>query len=291
MKYYTYYPACCSFGQAIAYDLSTRAVAKALDVELIELDDWNCCGSTPYSSIDELGSICCSARNLALAEKRGFDLVTPCSDCYLMLNKVNLFMKEYPKLKSKVGEALAAGGLEYHGTVRVRHILDVFANDISSEDIKAKVKVDLSGLKVAPYYGCQVVRPRPSFDDPEFPQSFERLIKSLGAEPTPFPLKTRCCGGSMIIPEEDIALGLTYKLLDNAVSNGADCIVTACPLCQGNLDVYQGRVNKKFKTKFKIPVLFFTQLMGVAFGIDSKYLGLEKCIVSAEKALAGYLTK
>ena len=105
MKYYTYYPACCSFGQARAYDMSTRAVAKALDIELIELDDWNCCGSTPYSSIDELGSICCSARNLSLAEKRGLDLVTPCSDCYLMLNKVNLFMKEYPELKSKVAEA------------------------------------------------------------------------------------------------------------------------------------------------------------------------------------------
>jgi heterodisulfide reductase subunit B len=289
MKYYSYYPACCSFGQAIAYDMSTRAVAKVLDIDLAELDDWNCCGSTPYSSIDELGSICCSARNLSLAEKRGLDLVTPCSDCYLMLSKANLFMKEYPELKSKVSEALAAGGLEYNGTVRVRHILDVFANDVSSDQIVSRVTRSLAGLKVAPYYGCQVVRPRPSFDDPELPQSLERLIKSIGAEPTPFPLKTRCCGGSMIIPEEDIALGLIYKLLDNAVSNGADCIVSACPLCQANLDVYQSRINKKFKTKFNIPVLFFTQLMGVALGIDSKTLGLEKSIVSTQKALAGYL--
>jgi heterodisulfide reductase subunit B len=289
MKYYSYYPACCSFGQAIAYDMSTRAVAKVLDIDLAELDDWNCCGSTPYSSIDELGSICCSARNLALAEKRGLDLVTPCSDCYLMLSKANLFMKEYPELKIKVTEALAAGGLEYKGTVRVRHILDVFANDVSSDQITSRVTRSLAGLKVAPYYGCQVVRPRPSFDDPELPQSLERLIKSIGAEPTPFPLKTRCCGGSMIIPEEDIALGLIYKLLDNAVSNGADCIVSACPLCQANLDVYQSRINRKFKTKFNIPVLFFTQLMGVALGIDSKTLGLEKGIVSTQKALAGYL--
>jgi heterodisulfide reductase subunit B len=289
MKYYSYFPACCSFGQARAYDMSTRAVAKALDVELIELDDWNCCGSTPYSSIDELGSICCSARNLSLAEKRGFDLVTTCSDCYLMLSKANLFMKEYPELKSKVVEALAAGGLEYNGTVRVRHILDVFANDVSSDQITSRVTRNLAGLKVAPYYGCQVVRPRPSFDDPELPQSLERLLISIGAEPTPFPLKTRCCGGSMIIPEEDIALGLIYKLLDNAVSNGANCIVTACPLCQGNLDVYQSKVNKKFKTKFNIPVLFFTQLMGAALGIDSKALGLEKGIVPTQKVLAGYL--
>jgi heterodisulfide reductase subunit B len=271
--------------------MSTRAVAKALDVELIELDDWNCCGSTPYSSIDELGSICCAARNLALAEKRGLDLVTTCSDCYLMLSKANLFMKEYPEIKSKVGEALAAGGLEYNGAVRVRHILDVFANDITNDEIASRVKRNLAGLKVAPYYGCQVVRPRPSFDDPESPQSLERLIKSLGAEPTLFPLKTRCCGGSMIIPEEDIALGLIYKLLDNAISNGADCIVAVCPLCQGNLDIYQSKVNKKFKTKFNIPVLYFTQLMGVAFGIDSKALGLEKGIVPADKVLAGYAKK
>lgn len=289
MKHYSYFPACCSFGQAIAYDLSTRVVAKALDVDLIELNDWNCCGSTPYTGIDELGSICCSARNLCLAEKGGLDLVTPCSDCYLMLNKANSLMREYPELKRKVDEALAAGGLEYHGTVRVRHILDVFANDIGQEDVTAKVKVNLSGLKVAPYYGCQVVRPKPSFDDPEFPESLDRLMRSLGAEPTPFPLKTRCCGGSMVISEEDVALGLVYKLLDNAISNGAECIVTACPLCQANLDVFQGKINKKFKTKFNIPILFFTQLMGVAFGIESKALGLEKCIAPAEKVLAGYL--
>ncbi|MGB2855165.1 MAG: heterodisulfide reductase-related iron-sulfur binding cluster, partial [Dehalococcoidia bacterium] len=144
-------------------------------------------------------------------------------------------------------------------------------------------------LKVAPYYGCQVVRPGPSFDDPESPQSLDRLIECLGAEATPFPLKARCCGGSLIISEEDLALGLIRKLLDSASSNGAECIATVCPLCQTNLDVYQGRVNKKFKTSFKLPVLFFTQLMGLALGIDGKTLGLEKCIVSADKVLAKYV--
>jgi len=289
MRYYSYYPSCCLHGGAVAYDLSTRAVAKALDVELIELDDWSCCGSTPYTGIDELGAICCAARNLALAEKRGLDLIACCSDCYLMLNKANLFLKDYPKLKAEVDECLAEGGLEYHGTVRVRHILDVFANDIGSDEIASRVKKNLAGLKVAPYYGCQVVRPGPSFDHPEFPQSLERLIKSLGAEPTSLPLKTRCCGGSIIIAEEDIVLGLVGKLLDSAVSSGADCIAVVCALCQTNLDVYQSTVNKKLKTKFNIPVLFFTQLMGLALGIDSKALGLEKSIVSTKKVLAGYL--
>ncbi len=290
MKYYTYFPGCsASHGGAQAYSWSAQAVVKALDVELVELEDWNCCGSTPYTSVDELASLCTSARNLALAEKRGLDLVTPCSACYVILRRTNSYLKEYPELRAKVDEALAAGGLEYHGTVRVRHLLDVFANDIGSDDIASRVKRNLAGLKVAPYYGCQVVRPGPGFDHPEFPQSLDRLMERLGAEATPFPLKSRCCGGSLVISEEEVALGLIHKLLDSAASNGAECVATVCPLCQTNLDLYQGRVNKKFKTSFNLPVLFFTQLIGVAFGIDSKTLGLEKCIVPAEKLLAQYV--
>jgi heterodisulfide reductase subunit B len=272
-----------------AYDTSARAVAKALDIDLTELDDWNCCGSTPYTVVDELSAFCCCARNLALAEKRGLDLVAACSDCYLILSRTNQHFEEYPEVRRKIEEALATGGLEYHGTVKVRHILDVFANDISSVDIKAKVKVDLSDLKVAPYYGCQVIRPKPSFDDVEYPESMDRLIESLGAQVAPYPLKTRCCGGSLILSEQDIALGLIHKLLDNAISNGADCIVTVCPFCHLNLDAYQGVVNRKFKTNFHLPVLFFTQLMGIAFGIESKELGLRENIVLTEKALARYI--
>jgi heterodisulfide reductase subunit B len=268
--------------------MSAQVVAKALDTELIELEDWNCCGSTPYTVVDELSAFCCCARNLALAEKRGLDLVAACSDCYLILSRTNQHFQEYPEIKRKIGEALSTGGLEYHGTVKVRHILDVFANDISHDEIASKVKVDLSGLKVAPYYGCQVVRPTPSFDDPENPHSMERLIESLGAQAISYPLKTRCCGGSLILSEQDIALGLIRKLLDNAASNGADCIVTVCPFCHLNLDAYQSTVNKKFKTNFSLPILFFTQLMGIAFGIDSKALGLQENIVPPEKVLAKY---
>lgn len=287
MRYYTYFPGCSSSdGSAKAYGWSAQAVAKALKVELIELEDWNCCGATPYISTDELASFCAAARNLALAEKRGLDLVTPCSACYLILSRTNSALREYPELRAKVNEALAAGDLEYRRTVRVRHLLDIFVNDIGCDKIASRVRRDLGGLKVAPYYGCQVVRPGPSFDHPEFPQSLNRLVESLGAKATSFPLKTRCCGGSLIISEEDLALELIYKLLENASSNGAECIVTVCPLCQTNLDVYQDRVNKKFKTSFRLPVLFFTQLIGVAFGLEDQALGLEKCVVSAKKVLS-----
>ena len=287
MKYYTYFPGCSSSeGGAKAYGWSTRAVSKVLDIELVELDDWNCCGSTPYSSVEELASFCLSARNLALAEKRGFDLVTPCSSCYVILNRTNSHLKQYPHLKTQVDEALAAGGLKYNGTVRVRHLLDVVTNDIGYDVISSKVKRDLSGLKVAPYYGCQVVRPRYGFDHPESPQSLDKLIASLGAEPVSFPLKTRCCGGSLIISEEALALDLIGKILNSASSNGAECLITPCPLCQTNLDAYQNKANKNSKTNFNLPVLFFTQLMGVAFGLSDEDLGLKTNIVPVEGVLA-----
>ena len=290
MRYYTYFPGCSSSeGGAKAYGWSTQAVSKVLDMELIELEDWNCCGSTPYSSIEELASFCLSARNLALAEKRGLDLVTPCSSCYVILNRTNSHLKEYPQLRARVAEALAAGGLEYHGTVRVRHLLDVFINDIGYDEINSKVKRRLDGLKVAAYYGCQMVRPRPSFDHPENPQSLDRLITSLGGEPVTFPLKARCCGGSLIISEEALALELIRKILDSASANGAECLVTPCPLCQTNLDAYQSRVNRRFKTNFDLPILFFTQLMGIAFGLSEEELGLKTCIVPTERVLAKYV--
>jgi len=258
-------------------------------MELIELDDWNCCGSTPYSSIDELASLCLSARNLALAEKRGLDIVTPCSSCYVSLNRTNSCLKQYPRVRAKVDEALAAGSLEYQGTTRVRHLLDVLVNDTGYEAIGSKVKRSLNGLRVAPYYGCQVVRPKLGFDHPESPESLDKLISSLGGEPVLFPLKSRCCGGSLIISEEEQALELVMKLLNSALSNGAECLVAVCPLCQTNLDVYQRRVNKKFKTNFNLPILFFTQLIGVALGIGEENLDLRTNIVPAEGILAKYL--
>jgi len=285
---YSYFPGCSLHATAVAYGLSVEAVAKALGIELIELEDWNCCGSSPSSSVDELVSTCVAARDLALAEKTGLDLVTPCSSCYCTLRKANSVLRQYPKLKEEVNEALAAGDLEYHTGVKVRHLAEVVVNDLGPEAIAAKVQRSLDGLKVAVYYGCQIVRPGPGFDDPEFPQSLDHLVESLGAEAVPFPLKSRCCGGSLIIPEEGVALGLIHKLLDSAVANGAECIITVCPLCQTNLDVYQGRVNSKFKTHYNSPILFFTQLIGLALGLDSKQLGINKGVVSATKLLSQY---
>jgi len=290
LKHYTYFPGCsASEGGAKAYNWSARAVCKALDVDLAELEDWNCCGSTPSSSVDELGAHCMAARDLALAEKKGLDMVTPCSACYVIFNRTNTYFNGYPQFRAKVNEALAAGGLEYRGTLKVRHLLDVLTTDVGYDAIASRVKKPLSELKVAPYYGCQIVRPGFGFDHPESPQSLDKLIASLGSESVPFPLKARCCGGSLIISEEDLALGLIRKIFDSASSNGAECLVTVCPLCQTNLDAYQSRVNKKFKTDYQLPVLFFTQLMGIAFGLSEEDLGLKTGIVPAERVLAKYV--
>lgn len=285
MKYYAYYPGCASEGTGVGQDLSIKVIAKPLDIELKEIEDWTCCGSTPYGSINEAESLVIAARNLALAEKTGLDLVTPCSSCYVTLLMGSGHLKDNPLLMKQVNEALAVANLEYQGKVRVRHLVDVLVNDVTPEVIATKVRRHLNGLKVAPYYGCQLVRPDNGFDDPESPQSLDRLVVSLGAEAVPYPLKARCCGSSLIIPEERLALGLIRKLLDNAIENGAQCIVTCCPLCQLNLDAYQGRVNSEFKTKFNLPVLFIWQLIGLALGIDNKYLGLKTNIASLNPVL------
>ncbi len=288
MKHYTYYPGCSAEATAAPLGVSVAPVAKKLDMELVELEDWNCCGSTPYWSVDKLEAAAMATRNLALAEKRGFDLVTPCSNCFVILNSTNDYLKELPDFKEKVDKALAAGKMKYNGGVKVRHLVEVFYTDITPDGIAAKVTKPLKGLKVGAYYGCQLVRPD-GFDNPESPRSLDEIITSLGADAVDWEMKARCCGSSLVMPEQEVALGLVNKLLKNATKNGAECLITPCPLCQINLDAYQSVVNSQFKTNYNIPVLFVTQLIGVAMGIPAKELALSGNIVSPMKVLAPYL--
>ncbi len=291
MKNYSFFPGCClsaeGFGKAC--DWSIKEVNGVLGLDFKVIPDWNCCGSVPYDTLHEQASFSICARNLALAEQMGGDLVAPCSSCFVFLSRTNEYLQKYPKVKSEVDEALAAGGLTYRGKVKVRKVLDVYVNDIGYETIASKVKKNLDGLKVACYYGCQEVRPHFGFDHTEMPESMDKLVKALGAVPVNFPLKSRCCGGSLIISEEDASLELIKKLLDSAVGNGAEVMVTGCPLCQLNIDAYQASVNRKYKTDYKLPVLFFTQLMGIAYGLDGKKLGLKASIVPVKKALAKFV--
>lgn len=272
-----------------AYDKSTQVVCKALGIDLAELNDWNCCGASAYMSIHEVKAHLLSARNLALAEKQKKDLVVVCPACLTTLTKTNRYLAEGSRFKKTIGAALKAANLQYLGSVKVRHLLEVIVNEVGEQEVKSRVKRKLSGLKVAPYYGCQLTRPFGEIDDKEFPTILDRLLAWIGAEPVDFPLKAKCCGGLLMMTNEDVALRLNRNLLDCAKQNGAECIITICPLCHMNIETYQGDVNKMFGTNFKIPALYFTQLMGLAFGFSRKELGIEEEMISSRELLANHL--
>ncbi len=276
---YTYYPGCSLEATSVWYARSIAFAARELNVALLELDDWNCCGATAYMSVKELMSFCISARNLALAEPLKRDLVTPCNACFTVLNKTNHYFHSYPDLREKIRKALAQAGLTYGGTVRVRHILDVFVNDLGLDAIRKQVTQPLGGMKIAPYYGCQIVRPETGLDNPDYPVIFEKLLRALGAEPVDYPLRTRCCGASLVLSKPKAAVALIDDLLKSAEESGAEAIATLCPMCHINLEMQMQRVNAEFGREFHFPVLFFSQLLGVALGGGVEELGLKKGFV------------
>jgi heterodisulfide reductase subunit B len=289
MRRYLYYPGCSPKTSNKAYDLSARAVGRALGCELVELEDWNCCGATAYMSVQELGAFVIASRNLALAEQQGGgDLATVCSACLTVLNKANHYMVENPDLRKTIGEALAVVGMEYHNGVWARHFLDILVNDVGLETIADRAVNPLQGLRVAPYYGCQMSRPYSTFDDPEFPMTMDHLFARLGAEVVPFPLKARCCGGMLMSTNEEIALRLVQDLLACAVEHGAQVMATACPLCHINLEAYQDQVNARFGDHYALPIVYFTQLVGVALGLSKKDLGIGMELVPTEEVFARY---
>ncbi len=287
-----FYPGCSMQKNARPYLDSLMAIREEIDLELQEIEDWNCCGATEYMSVHRVAAHSLIGRNLALASDQaaGTDVLTAgCSACYLNLAKTDAQMREDPRLNSTVNEALAAGGLEYRpGSLQVRHLLDLVCHDIGYEAVAAKVVKPLYGLKVAAYYGCQVVRPDVDgrWDSHEHPTAMDKLLAALGAEPVDWSLKTQCCGGHMTVIGPDVAFGLIRRLIHGASSAGADLVVTLCPMCQLNLDAYQVEMNKHFHSDYHVPVLYFTQLMGLAFGKHPKELGIGKEFVDAAPALA-----
>jgi heterodisulfide reductase subunit B len=282
---FSYYPGCSVEGMNKAYDKSARVVCNVLNIDLAELEDWNCCGASAYISVHELKAHLLSARNLAIAEKNKKDLVVVCPACLTTLNKTNHYLAEDPRFKRTVTNALKSTNLEYWGSVKVRHLLDVVVKDIGEDEVKARIKHKLSGLKVAPYYGCQLTRPFGEVDDKEFPTMLDRLLTWIGAQPVNFPLKAKCCGGLLMMTSADVGLALNKNLLQCAAENEAECIATICPLCHMNIETYQGDVNKKFGTHFAIPALYFTQLMGLAFGYSRKELGIDDEMISSRATL------
>jgi heterodisulfide reductase subunit B len=267
------------------------AILKPLEIELVEIEDWNCCGATEYISLNRMAAYALIARNLAQAVKTDGpkQMIAPCSACYLNLNKCDHYLGEDEKLAAKVNAALAAGGLSYQpGTIKMRHLLDVVVNDVGYDAIAAKVTKPLKGLRVAPYYGCLIGRPQfdGRIDEPEYPVTLDKLMKVLGAEVVDYPMKAHCCGGHMTQISEGVAFDLIRRLVKGAADYHADLIVTVCPMCQLNLDAFQGAMNRYFKTDIHMPVLYYTQMMGLAFGFDAATLGIGAELVDARPALA-----
>jgi heterodisulfide reductase subunit B len=291
MKQYLLYPGCSMEHSARAYEKSLNAVSAPLDIQLHELEDWNCCGATEYLGISLTPAYALIARNLAIGAKAANgtrELVAPCSACYLNLAKADHYMSEQPALGEKVNEALAAGDLAYEpGSLNIRHILDVMVNDVGLETIEKLVVQPLSGLRLVPYLGCMVPRPDygERFSDHDFPTELDQLLKALGAEVVDFPLKTECCGGHMPQIGPEMGFEMIRRLISTAEHAEADAMVTLCPMCQLNLDAYQGEMNQHFRTNYHMPVLFFTQLMGLAFGIEPKELGFGLELISARNIL------
>lgn len=284
---FAYYPGCSLESTAKEYDMSTREVFKALDTELLELDDWNCCGSSAASSTDYLLSLALPARNLAISENENLDVMAPCPECYLKLWKAYKSVKTDPEMLDEVNKTLEGTGLKLRGSVDVKHPVYVLVNDFGLEKLKEKVVKPLEELKVIPYYGCVMLKPPRTdrLDSAENPTGLDRIITTVGAAVVPFDSKVKCCGGALMLTNREVMLKLTHELLKEAKDAGADCIITACPLCHMALDARQIDVEMAYNEKIDMPVLYFTQLVGLALGIAPRKLGLNKNFVSAEKLL------
>ena len=279
---YIYYPGCSLEGTALEYDVSTRAAMGALGAELTELNDWTCCGASAADATSYLLSMVLPARNLALAEGMDLDadIMIPCSACYLNLRKVEDHVQQDGTLMGKINEALEEEGLAYNGGVKVRHLLDVMVNDLDPEAIAPLVKKNLDGLRVAIYYGCQAIRPYATYDDQEQPRSLEPLIKALGADIHPWEMGAKCCGAALMTTKKDVAMELTGSLLKAA--QGADCIITVCPMCEMNLEAFQGPISKDRGEDLAIPVLYLPQLIGLALGLSKNELKLNLNLALAD---------
>ncbi|MDH7511444.1 MAG: CoB--CoM heterodisulfide reductase iron-sulfur subunit B family protein [Clostridiales bacterium] len=279
MNGYIYYPGCSLKGNSKHYEESILPVFREIDMQLDELEDWNCCGATAYFSVDAGKAAAICGRNLSLAENLNKDIIAPCAGCYLTLKKSNKFLAGGTEKAQKILRALDKAGCSYSGQVDVKHPLEVLVQDQRLDKIKARVERPLKGLRVACYYGCQLVRPFTDFDDPDYPVSLDRLMAAIGAEPVDFSGKTRCCGGSLTGTIEEVGLRLNYILLKEAKRKGADVISTICPLCQFNLEILQDKMVKKYKDNITMPILYFSQLIGLAMGLPKEDMGFSRSII------------
>ena len=285
---YAFYTGCSAKGVAPELYNSTKLVAKKLGMELIELEAATCCGAGAVQEKDEFLALTINARNIALAEELGLDLLTICNTCTVMLRETKFKLDNDPELKEAVNEVLREAGLEYKGTSEITHFLWEVIDGVGLDKIKEMVKVPLRDFKIAPFYGCHIVRPQYliGYEDPDNPKSIENLIEALGGKPTDHEARLACCGfHSFWSAEERITLKLTAMDTSSAKDEKADFMVTPCPLCHTQLDAMQPEAESKIGVEIGMPVLHLPQMIGLALGISPKELGLDKHVISTEEII------
>jgi heterodisulfide reductase subunit B len=282
---YAYYPGCSLHATAKDYDMSAKAMCQALGIELHEIPDWTCCGASSAHMTSQLLSVALPVKDLITAQGMGMDTAVCCAACYSRLRVANMTMSSKEDgLVHKVDQVI---GTRYRGETRVKHLLQIVMNDYGLDALREQVKQDLGELKIAAYYGCLLVRPSEALDldDPEDPSIMEQLIEALGAQPVNWSHRIECCGAGLSISRTDVVLKLCHDIYEAAAASGANCFMVACPLCQANLDMRQMQVNKRYKTGFHLPAFYFTQLAGLAMGLEPSALGLDKLLVSPAQLL------
>ena len=282
---YAFFPGCSLESTAWDFGRSTRAVFRALDIELEDIPDWVCCGSTPAHASNAALAVALPAMSLQKAQAMGAPVMTACASCYARLRTANHRIRVEPSERDR---AERITGKPYDGSVPVHHVLDVLVHHVGLEAIRARVTRPLSGLRVACYYGCLLTRPPEiaAYDDPEHPTCMDDLLAAAGAEPVEWPFKTECCGASLSITNAAVVCRLGHKLLSMAREAGAECVAVACPMCQVNLDLRQADARRAHGDFPATPVPYVTQLLGIALGLAPEDLGLEALTVSADALLS-----
>ncbi len=290
---YGFFPGCTLESAAQELMISTQKVAAALGIELVELDGWTCCGASHIQDISEDLSLAINARNIALGEKLNAPILTVCNTCTLMLRTAKQRIDEDGEIKNRVNESLSESQMQYQGTSDVTHLLWMLIRDYGLENLKAKVKRPLTGLKVANFYGCHIIRPPQimGFENHLNPQSMEMVVAALGAESVDFDQRLACCGFHAVFPAEQEVMQKTGANCISARGSGADVMVTPCPLCQMQLDMYQPDAQKQFEESIEMPILHLPQLIGLALGFSPEELGIKRHIVDAIPVLNAKLVR
>lgn len=276
---YSYYPGCSLHASAKEYDESTQGLFKALKIGLKEVPDWLCCGATPAHNVDELLSLSLCAKNLELADSVEGDLAVACAACFSRLKTAQHKLESNEEKRHQVEYALDA---PLHLEKPVKHLLEILAQDYGLERLAEAVKKPLSELKVACYYGCLLTRPPevPELDCAEAPTIMERVVEAAGARTVAWSHRLECCGANFTLSRPGVVLQLSNEILASAKRAGADCIMVACPLCHGNLDIRQAEIEEASGTRYNMPVFYMTQLLALAAGVSSSKLGFDSMIVS-----------